>query len=371
MRILYGISLLALLGQIHTVTATEASSSQPSQESEEKKIPEQQNLTSSTRFMLKSLEKENFLTPKKSYEDLFPHSSANARKVIFGYEGQEGESCDIAIKVFKDLKSYSSEFQSLEQDAKYMAEFNQLKSSCNRNLPIIVTPLGATVITNIRGESEGVIILEMAKGKTIKDIMEHITDYSTPEIMNIFRSIGSQLGAMDALFYKEKGKLFLHPDSHWENFIYDKTYNQLYWIDTGGLSTMDLIPGQESPRLYWTGYMKNIGYKFINILREEMEKSIDKVQDTPSIQEYNKLIRYFFIARSLFEGYLLEMSKINLENDVKQNYVNFFEDDKSLIKGIRRAQSTLNDKQELYGANLVKVFNTIVSGYPALKEAKK
>lgn len=377
--------ILALIAfNVSNINASDGNSKQPQEQSNSNSPQEDDKLPPSVEYMVKALEKEQQIKPMKEYKELFPSKSLNARKVIFGYQGPEGDSCDIAIKVFKNLELYTKELEYISRDQKYIAEFNKLKQSCDTNLPIIVDTLGTTIIKNIRGEYEGVTVLEMAKGKTIKDIIENILDYKGPQITKIFRTIGSQLGALDVLFYNESKKLFLHPDSHWENFIYDEEDQQLYWIDTSGITTTDLVEGQETPRLFWTSFMKDIGYRFIGTLREDMSRLVHEIKTNPSDDNYLKLIKYFLVIKSLFQGYLSEMTSKHLKKEVKNNYKIFFETKerfklpngklskkKSLIQMIKKIQSSANEKKYEFNPTIVKSFGSILNNYPSLKKKNK
>ena len=345
-------------------------------------IAEKNPLACSSSDLIENLRKNQLIESMENFENLYPTSSANARKVVFIHPDPKSDMCSLAVKVFKNIEVFIEESEQIERDTQYMDEFNRVRKFCQSNLPIIVNTLAATMVENAKGEVEGVTILEMAKGNTIKYIMGNLSKYKAPQLASMFRNIGMQLGALDALFYSQQQKLFLHPDSHWENFIFEEETSQLYWIDTAGIATMELVPEQETPRLFWTGFMRNIAYKFVTTIREDAAKLVHEIESDPSDQNYMKLYKHLIIIKSLFEGYLTEMSIVGLEDATKQNYKSFFEkkeefklangslaEEESLLDGVNRVTMILDANQEGHNPAIVKGFNILKKGYPVLKKA--
>ncbi|MGN6670907.1 MAG: hypothetical protein ACTHJ4_05150 [Candidatus Nucleicultricaceae bacterium] len=184
---------------------------------------------------------------------------------------KDKNSCPMVAKVFRNLEDFLLENKQLKEEDAYIGTVNELKTSCDYPLPIITRRLG-----KIELEGVGVILLEKAKGKTLKDIYMNLESMQDSKIKEIYHTIGTQFGELDSLMFANKHQILFHSDGHHGNFLYDEKDKQLYWIDTAGIKFVEDY--SEIPNLKLFSQNLNNASQSLSI-KQKLQEALTKFQD--------------------------------------------------------------------------------------------
>ena len=222
--------------------------------------------------------------------------------------------------VLKEDRSHKQ----LLRDLNLVQFANQLGAIQNVRLPIIVEPRGGL---KIGGNT--VIVYDKARGKRLDTLFgKEFSTMSDEDIKAMFFSLGEQMGNLDRLFYREKGGILCHPDSHPGNFLYDydeaRKTGQFYWLDTAGIRVQKGVSSSfkmVDNCLKWFTRINvpGIGIHWKNgrftqekdldtILHDLRDKKISRDKKNELIGKYNDLVRLLqkerLALKSFGQGYV-------------------------------------------------------------------
>jgi hypothetical protein len=245
----------------------------------------------------------------------------SSKEVLLVTDPEKG---DLAIKVFDNLGKYQNEVDEFKISGSIAHQVQTLNTE-HKKIPIITS-----IISSVKLDTTGIIILPQAKGDELQVIIDNLNKMNDEDIKHIFNNIGQQTSNLDALLVeKHERKILIHPDSHPDNFIYNRDENKFYWIDTANITY----------KIYGDKCTLNAFYRFIaaiarGILRTEISydehlNHIDIINGNDQHQItklVNTIEKRLLALKSLFTGYdkdntnviaeCLPSYKILIENDL-------------------------------------------------------
>ena len=272
--------------------------------------------------IIKKLQELGLISSPRKVQTILPKDSQHTDRIIFI---KDSKSCKLVAKIFKEISQYKDENEKLPSEDMYLKAVNELRIKCGMKLPLIIEYKGSTV-----EGGQGIILVTRAKGKSLEEISNKINEIDDGRIISIFKSIGNQLGRLDSLFYKNNDKkILIHPDTKLANFTYHEKEDQLYWIDTSGLSFQERYPTLNS-----FSFVNNQLRNFI-IYGNKKDKWNSYIyvpfyfMNYPKIDAENFYIsakKHFLALRSLYEGYgsALKQNRLDL-TPLIQEYESTFE----------------------------------------------
>lgn len=175
------------------------------------------------------------------------HDSVYTNRISFIRQPDKNE---IVIKYYRNdetgIKGYQKDIKSLEPDNKVIAKYNEekekfLQLNPHEKLPVLTKILGFSAI-NYKDSTVYVEYMEAAKGKTITEYLAEAdaVDVDINSLKEVFAHIGKQFGNIYKMLNMQKHNNHIpnhlvHPDPNPGNFMYDRTHDQLYWIDLSDL----------------------------------------------------------------------------------------------------------------------------------------
>lgn len=301
-----------------------------------------------------------------------PFDSAYVKEIIHLSPIVTSNDCPLVAKVFKDLEKYTSEKSKLEKLVNIMELVNKLRINCHKSLPILTEYKGGGVV-NSNGTQQGVVLLEKAKGIELGGLIKRISRGKLEEIDTIFKTIGEQMGALDALICKSKKNeneegcyRLTHGDSHAGNFFYDKDTKQFYWIDLEGVRFSPIF--NHMP-IYGGGQHDDGGYKFVvgdiedrgGIVRKSVVTNLvddyvfgNFMGKRISLEELNKgVMNHVRALTSFFVGYLSQMDDETDQDipKIRKGVINGYQEElkKKIITPIKASISSLMKESAIKG----------------------
>lgn len=276
-------------------------------------------LSESSDFIINKLKDMGLIEQSSKVKVMVPRGK-DARKIFFG----RNKSCDLVFKLFKEKRTYEVDSAKVEDANEIIEHLNELSLSNKENMPIVI---GVEKCVEIGGQ--GLFVQSKAIGESLKDIIDRIEKkkesefgyMNNEEILDIFNDVGIKLGVLDKIYYQSNEQL-CHPDSHLDNFIYDKENKRLYWIDTIGLKCQKIDNNNYLMR--YTFMSREIRENIVRLIDrlENFMSEPEKFKD--SIRDYtNKIRNYLLIVRYIYIGYISQLPD-ELKEQAKDNYTKLF-----------------------------------------------
>jgi|GEM_PF-3735643 len=248
------------------------------------------------------------------------HDSVYTNRISFIRQPDKNE---IVIKYYRNdetgRKGYQKDIKSLESDNEVIAKYNEgkekfLKINPHEKLPILTKILGFSAI-NYKDSTVYVEYMEAAKGKTIQEYIDEAktVDADVNLLKEVFTHIGKQFGNIHKMLNMQnhnnpEPNHLVHPDPNPGNFMYDRTHDQLYWIDLSDLKFEQYSETNGFKRLteinllfFTKGIPEMIG-KLIDICKKI-------TSETDKVNFFKKITNLIHIHQAFFMGYKESVDK--------------------------------------------------------------
>ena len=180
----------------------------------------------------------------------------------------------------------SNELEALMKEFGLVRFANNLKKRYKDSaLPIIIEPKTAFIQDDIV-----YLVSDKARGISLDAILKNLKKMNDKDITTQFFSIGEQVGNLDRIFFKEKGGILCHIDSHSENFFYDKENQQLYWIDTKGVRILPNVKSSLSELQACLRWVKEAREKWIILIEKRLLSLFNQLYEALKLKKINSNI---------------------------------------------------------------------------------